>query len=95
MEIGAFVFILLGGAVSTSAVCVSSVAGIVTAASEKAVQITLQDANGAAGASVWLPKSALKASARAGEFTFAKWFRPDGYQERTIMKYRQIGGVSA
>lgn len=94
-EIGAFVFILLGGAVSSSAVCVTSVSGFVSAATDKAVQVTLYDENGKSGAAVWLPKSALKASARANEFTFAKWFRPDGYQERTIMRYRQVGGQSA
>lgn len=73
MEIGTAIAILLNGVVSIYAVAVTMLHGMITAETEKAIQITTTT-----GKSVWLPRKAL---IKAGDYyKLAPWFKPDRYQ---------------
>lgn len=82
------VSIVMGGAVTYNAAVSSMVHAVVIGQTDKAVNLKLDN-----GATIWLPKAALTA---AGEsFKLAKWFKPNGYQNRVLLDNRSFSGVTA
>lgn len=93
LAVGDDVCLLIGGAVGLTCVCVETIHAQVSAATDKAVQLT---DNG--GRAAWYPRKALGKQQASGYGTchtsIAHWFRPS-WSHRQQWSKAEVGGVSA